>query len=120
MGTARALAIVVYAAVSLREPLLEIAPRCGTTGGGGVELTFNFGASGDLARQIEIAERADLFFSADEEWLDRLDRAGRLEPGTRRSILSNRLVVVGPAKGTGPVIASPADLAGPSVHGIAI
>ena len=39
---------------------------------------------------------ANLFFSADEEWMDYLDQRGLMEPGTRVARLGNRLVLVAP------------------------
>jgi ABC-type molybdate transport system substrate-binding protein len=50
-----------------------------------------------LARQIDNGAPADLFASADDAWADYLDARGRLVPKSRRSFLSNRLVVVAPA-----------------------
>lgn len=87
--------VVVYAAASLRDALTELAPaaasRCGA------RLVFNFGSSGDLARQILAADQADLFFSADERELERVAAAGRVEDGACRALLSNQLVVIEPA-----------------------
>ena len=57
-----------YAAASLRDALQRLAPACEKEVG--VRLVFNFGASSDLARQIEAANKADVFFSADEAWMD--------------------------------------------------
>ena len=71
---------------------------------------FSFGASGDLARQVEQGAPADLFFPADEVQMDRLARAGRIDEATRRDVLSNRLVVIGPADSTTRIDAA-ADLA---------
>lgn len=62
--------------------------------GGGVPIDTSYAGSNVLARQIEAAPAADLFISADERWMDRLDDAGRLVAGSRRPLLSNRLVVV--------------------------
>jgi molybdate transport system substrate-binding protein len=55
-----------------------------------------------LARQIEASRGADLFVSADEEWMDYLDRKALLNKATRKDLLGNRLVLIGPAGG--PVI----------------
>ena len=108
----------VYAAASLRDVLQELAPAaeraCGSA------LAFNFGSSGDLARQIVAAGRADLFVSADEQELERVAAAGLVEPGTRRELLSNQLVVVEPLElGSGvapaPEPFDPAWLASPAV-----
>jgi molybdate transport system substrate-binding protein len=84
--------ITLYAAASLRDALQELAPACEKHVG--AHLVLNFGSSGDLSRQIVAANQADLFFSADEKELDRVDQAGLVEPGTRRSLLSNQLVVI--------------------------
>jgi molybdate transport system substrate-binding protein len=99
--------ITVYAAASLRDALQEIAPACEAAAGG--RLVFNFGASNDLARQIVAANKADIFFSADEAWMDHVAREGLVDPASRRTILSNRLVVVVP-EGPHPAITSPASL----------
>jgi molybdate transport system substrate-binding protein len=56
-----------------------------------------FAASSALARQIEVGAPADLFVSADEEWMDSLERKGLLRRGTRRPSLGNRLVLIAPA-----------------------
>jgi molybdate transport system substrate-binding protein len=100
--------IMIYAAASLRDAMQELTPACEAAAG--VRLLFNFGASNELARQIEAANKADVFFSADEAWMDKVASAGLVDAGSRRSLLSNRLVVVaGP--GVSYPIASAADLA---------
>jgi len=99
--------ITVYAAASLRDALQEIAPTCEAAAGG--RFVFNFGGSNDLARQIVAANKADVFFSADEAWMDHVAREGLLDQASRRTILSNRLVVVIP-EGSKLVVASPSSL----------
>jgi len=86
--------LTLYAAASLRDALAELLAQELD----GPELRISYGASGDLARQIEAGRGADLFFSAGELEMDRLEAAGRLEPGTRRAVLANQLVVVEPAE----------------------
>jgi molybdate transport system substrate-binding protein len=105
--------LTVYAAVSLREPLLQAKERLEREAGAPV--VFNFGASNDLARQIVAARRADVFLSADEIQMDLVERAGLIEPGTRRRILSNSLVIVVPRGKGPPLVEGPEDLAGPQV-----
>lgn len=100
--------IVVYAAASLRDALQELEPTAERAAG--VRLVFNFGASSDLARQIEAANKADVFLSADEDWMDHVARAGLVDAGSRRAMLSNRLVVVG-APDSPLAIGSATDLA---------
>jgi len=109
--------IVVYAAASLRDVLQHLAPACETSLQ--FKLVFNFGASNDLARQIEAANKADVFLSADEAWMVHVAQAGLVDAASRRSLLSNRLVVVGAAD-SALHIGSPADLALPAVRRLAL
>lgn len=88
---ARAQTPLIYAAVSLAEALPAAVAATGNTA------RFSFAASSTLARQIENGAPADIFASADEEWADYLQQRGKLATETRRSYLSNRLVVVAPA-----------------------
>jgi molybdate transport system substrate-binding protein len=109
--------IVVYAAASLRDVLQQLAPAGEKAVG--ARPVFNFGASNDLARQIEAANKADVFLSADEAWMDHVAQAGLVDAASRRSLLSNRLVVVGAAD-SALRIASPSDLALPAVRRLAL
>lgn len=84
----------VYAAASLTDVLEELALRWQRAGH--PKPTLVFGASSLLARQIGAGARADLFVSADANWMDHLDRAGRLAKGTRAELLGNRLVMIVP------------------------
>ena len=61
----------------------------------GVRVVCNFAGSGALAQQLLAAPRADLFLSASERWMDVVEEGGRLLPGSRRTLLSNQLVVIG-------------------------
>ena len=85
----------------------------------GDKLRFNFGASSMLARQIEEGAPADLFFSADEAKMDALEKKDLLLPGTRRSLLSNFLVIVVPADARATP-KSAADLARPEFKKLAL
>lgn len=106
-----------YAASSLREVLAELAPRCESATG--TRLVFNYGASNDLARQIEAANKADLFFSADEAWMDRIEKNGFVDTISRRTLLSNRLVVIG-ASDSPLTLNTPDDLQNPAIRRIAM
>lgn len=88
------LELTVYAAASLRDVMQEIADEYGRSRD--VKVVFNFGSSGDLARQIIAARRADLFFSADQKEMDRVEAAKILLPGSRRDLLANRLAIIAP------------------------
>ncbi|HET7452670.1 MAG TPA: molybdate ABC transporter substrate-binding protein [Thermoanaerobaculia bacterium] len=89
---ARSGMVTVSAAASLTDALEEIAKTYEASAGD--KVAFNFGASSTLARQIEEGAPVDVFISADEANVDRLDGKKLLLAGTRRSILSNALVVV--------------------------
>jgi molybdenum ABC transporter, periplasmic molybdate-binding protein len=108
---------MVHAAASLTDVLKEIGLSYEKQSGETVR--FNFGASSTLARQIEEGAPGDLFFSADEAKMDALEQKGFLLPGTRRSGLSNLLVIVVPADAkSGPT--SAAELATPDYKKIAV
>src|SRR3712207_2169247 len=62
----------------------------------GVPVRFSFAASSALARQIETGAPADLFASADLEWMDHLQQRGAVRPTTLIDLLTNRLAVVAP------------------------
>lgn len=87
-ATVRAEEVDVSAAASLQDALRTIAATYERRTGDRV--VFNFGASSTLAMQLRAGAPADLFFSADEAKMDSIDVA----PGTRRTLLTNTLVVV--------------------------
>jgi molybdate transport system substrate-binding protein len=97
----------VFAAISLADALTEIGKAWDARSGN--HTVFNFGASSDLARQIQAGAPADIFFSADTAQIDALERQGLIRAGERRDLLSNTLVVIVPADSTAAV-ASPRDL----------
>jgi molybdate transport system substrate-binding protein len=115
--TAHADEILVSAAASLAEVLKEISN--GYRSKSKHTVRFNFGPSSGLARQIEEGAPADIFFSADLPQMDTLDRNGRLEPGTRKNLLSNQLVIIVPADSK-LAMASPKDLLKSVVKRIAL
>ncbi len=88
--------LTVFAAASLTDALNAVGRRW--TARTGQMVRFSFAASGTAARQIEAGARADLFVSADGEWMDRLEQAGRLMPRARRDVVGNRLALVAPGK----------------------
>jgi len=101
--------VVVFAAASLRDSVAEVGNAFEAATG--VRTIFNFAGSNVLARQIEAAPVADVFLSADEAWVDHLERLGRVAAANRRGFLSNRLVVI--AHRSSPhEIATPEELAG--------
>jgi len=85
---------VVLAAASLQESLTEVADAFAEQGHSRPVLSF--AGTSALARQVEGGAPADIFLSADEQWMDELERAERLAPNTRIDLLTNELVVVAP------------------------
>jgi molybdate transport system substrate-binding protein len=87
--------ITVFAAASLTNVLQELGD--GFTKQTSIPIRFSFAASSALARQIENGSPADVFFSADEEWMDYLQKKNLIQPDTRHNVLGNRLVLIAPA-----------------------
>jgi molybdate transport system substrate-binding protein len=94
--------ITVFAAASLANTLQDIGKTYEAKTGR--KLVFSFAASSLLAKQIESGGGAEMFFSADTEWMDYLDKRGLLAPGTRHNLLGNRLVLIEPANLNTPMI----------------
>jgi len=91
-------AIVVFAAASLADVLQELGADFSKSTGVGVK--FSFAASSALARQIESGAPADVFFSADLDWMDYLQAHKLIQPESRRDVLGNQLVLIAPAAST--------------------
>lgn len=82
------------AAASLREALDELCGRYAQDHKG-ARFIRNYGASGTLAKQIDNGAPADIFISANVEWLDFLKGKGRLDTGSIGTVAFNTLVFVG-------------------------
>jgi len=91
-------AVRVFAASSLTEALNAIGAQY--TAETGVKVTFAYGASSAIARQIEAGAPADLFLSADTDWMDYVQSRALIQTATRRNLLSNRLVLIAPKDST--------------------
>jgi len=87
--------LLVFAAASLANVLGELSAAW--TRLSGVPVKLSFAASSVLARQIEAGGKADVFISADQEWMDYLQQHGLLQKATRRNLVGNRLVLIAPA-----------------------
>ncbi|MDR6787898.1 molybdate transport system substrate-binding protein [Sphingomonas sp. BE138] len=83
---------LVLAAASLQEAMTDAADAWAKAGHARPRLSF--AASSALARQIVAGGRADLFASADSDWMDEVGKRGLIAPGTRVVLARNRLVVV--------------------------
>jgi len=83
--------LLVFAAASLRNALDDAA-----RGFSGTRPVVSYAGSSSLAKQIERGAPASIFISADRDWMNYVQQLGLLEPGTRRDLLGNRLVLVAP------------------------
>ncbi len=87
--------VTIYAAASLRDALDELAREYERQGRG--KAAISYAGSPMLARQIEKGAPADLFISADTDWMDYMAVRGLIRIETRVNLLSNRLVLIAPA-----------------------
>jgi molybdate transport system substrate-binding protein len=87
--------ITVFAAASLKEAL--DAQARSFEAATGAKLVLVYGGSNALAKQIAAGAPAQLFISADEDWMDYVERRGLLAPGSRSNLLGNALVLIAPA-----------------------
>ena len=92
--SAAAQGITVFAAASLTNAFEEIGSLYRAKRGASVR--FSFAASSTLAKQIDAGAAANLFVSADEQWMDWATRRKLVLAGTRRALLGNALVLVTP------------------------
>ena len=98
----------VFAATSLQDVIKELGQMYQERTGN--EPVYNFAGSNELARQILASSKADVFLTANEDWMNKVEEGGRVVAGTRTTLLSNRLAVV--ASSDSPYqLAKPADLA---------
>lgn len=84
-----------------------------------VRVLVNFAASGALQRQIEHGAAVDVFVSAADRPMEALAQRGRVDPGTRRVVAGNRLVLIAP-RTAAPALRGVDDLAAPAVQRVAI
>jgi len=91
---ASAAEIVVFAAASLKEALDDAAHVYENQSGDTMKISY--AASSTLAKQIESGAPAEVFISADLDWMDYLQQRNLIKTPTRRNLLGNRLVIVAP------------------------
>jgi molybdate transport system substrate-binding protein len=115
--------ITVSAAISLKDALDELGPifqiqQHRKNGGNGTAVTYNYGGSGSLARQIEQGAPVDVFFSAAEKQMDELAGQSLIVADTRRDLVGNSLVLIAPAEAA--TLRSFQDLSNPAIKAIAL
>ena len=93
---ARADDVVVFAAASLKDALDAI--NADWQKASGKHATISYAASSALAKQIEAGAPADVFISADLDWMNYVEERKLIVPGTRHNLLGNSLVLIAPAE----------------------
>ncbi|MCF3936263.1 molybdate ABC transporter substrate-binding protein [Acuticoccus sp. M5D2P5] len=84
--------VTVFAAASLKNALDDIVAEWAEETGKSARVSY--AGSSALARQIQQGAPADLFISANPEWMDTLEADGLIVAGTRRDLLGNAIVLV--------------------------
>ena len=103
--------VTIFAAASMKTALDAVAAAWKAETGKTTSIVYASSAS--LARQIDYGAPADIFISADLTWMDYLDKAKLIQPGTRRNLLGNALVLIESADSGGDFKIAPGfDLAG--------
>lgn len=97
--------VLVFAAASLQTALNAIAANWQRETGR--KAVFSYAASSALARQIEQGAPADIFASADLDWMDLADSRNLIKRETRRNLLGNTLVLIAPAGSTAELRIAP-------------
>ena len=108
------------AAASLMDVLPTVAALWADAGG--IPVAFSFDATSRIAPQTLQGAPADLFFSADQQWMDWVRERGGLREGTETILLENQLVLVASRRLQASVIppSSPSDLRQPTIRHIAL
>lgn len=97
--------VTVFAAASLTNAITDLGNIFARKKGGNVR--HSFAASSALAKQIENGAPANIFISADEDWMNYLSEKRLIVPETRFNLLGNRLVIVAPADSNAKVDVKP-------------
>ncbi|MGH8711080.1 MAG: molybdate ABC transporter substrate-binding protein [Burkholderiales bacterium] len=88
--------LIVFAAASLKDALDQTVQSFERDTGN--KVTVSYAASSALAKQIDNGAPADLFISADTDWMDYLAKHKLINPASRINLLKNSLVLIAPAK----------------------
>ena len=92
---------LVLAAASMKDSLEEVAKLYEQNTGKKVALSF--AASSALAKQIEQQAPADIFISADLDWMDYLAKRDLIKPESRSNLVGNKLVLIAPKAVASPI-----------------
>jgi len=105
VASAQAPKLIVFAAASLKDALDEANALYQRDKG--QDTATSYAASSTLAKQIEAAAPADVFISADLDWMDYLAKRNLIKPETRANLLGNRLVLIAPVASGGKLSIAP-------------
>jgi molybdate transport system substrate-binding protein len=97
--------VLVFAAASLKNALDDVAAQWQRDTG--KKAVISYAASNTLIKQIEQGAPADIFISADLDWMDYGQQKGLIKPDTRANLLGNRIVLVAPKDSTISVTIAP-------------
>jgi molybdate transport system substrate-binding protein len=97
--------VVVFAAASLKNALDAINAQWQKETG--KKAAISYAASSALAKQIEQAAPAQMFISADLDWMDYLSKRNLIKPDTRSNLLGNRIVLIAPKDKAQPIDIKP-------------
>ena len=86
--------LTIFAAASMKNALDDIDARF--TAKTNIKIAASYAASSALAKQIEQGAPADVFASADLDWMIYVAQKKLIQPGTRTNLLGNRLVLIAP------------------------
>lgn len=99
--------LTVFAAASLREAAEQIGTAFEAQTG--TKVVFSFAGTGTLARQVAAGAPADVFLSADADWMDYVAAEDAVVKSSIEEVASNAIVLVGP-EGAAPLRLSPDSL----------
>ena len=103
--------VIVFAAASLKNALDGVAAAWQKQSGNGAKISY--AASSTLVKQMEQDAPAQIFISADLDWMDYAESKGLIKPGTRSNLLGNKLVLIAPKDSPATLdLKAGADLAG--------
>jgi molybdate transport system substrate-binding protein len=98
LAPAKAADVTVFAAASLKNALDDAAKLYEAKTG--EKVVVSYAASSALAKQIESGAPADIFFSADLDWMDYLQEKNLIDVASRHTLLGNTLVLIAPKDST--------------------
>ena len=97
--------VIVFAAASLKNALDAINAQWQKETGKSAKISY--AASSALAKQMEQGAPAQMFISADLDWMDYVEKKNLIKPGSRSNLLGNRIVLIAPKDKAQPIDIEP-------------